>query len=138
MGPVEYIIISFPGSQFTGEIVPELANLVEGGVIRIIDLVFIAKDDEGEILVLEVDEDAGLTAFTTLEGEVGGFIGDEDIGYAAEAIEPGSSAALLVWEDTWATPLVGAIRNAGGVLVEGSRIPHDLVEEAEALLASVS
>jgi uncharacterized membrane protein len=136
MGPVEYVIIGFPGNQFTGEIAPELARLIERDVVRIIDLVFIGKDDAGNVVVIEVDEDAGLSAFAMLDGEIGGVIGDEDVQHAAEAIEPGSSALLIVWEDTWAAPLVQAIRNSGGVLLEGSRIPAELMDDAEALLAS--
>jgi uncharacterized membrane protein len=138
-GPVEYIIIGFPGNQFKGEIVPELVNLVEAGLIRILDLVIISRNEAGDVLVVEVDEDGDLSImFAALEGEVGGVIGNEDIQHAAESIEPGSSAALLVWEDTWATPFVQAVRNAGGVLIEGARIPHDLVEELESLLASAN
>jgi len=138
-GPVEYIIIGFPGNQFKGEIVPELANLVEGGLIRILDLVIISRNDAGDVLVIEVDEDGDLSAmFATLDGEVGGVIGNDDIQHAAQSIEPGSSAALLVWEDTWATPFVQAVRNAGGVLLEGARIPQDLIEELETLLASAN
>ena len=139
MGPVEYVIIGFPGNQFKGEIVPELVKLVEGGVIKIIDLIFIGKNEDGDVLVFEIDEDGDLSAaFASLDGEVGGVIGNEDIQHAAESIEPGSSAALLLWEDTWATPFVQAVRNAGGVLLEGSRIPQDLIEQAESLLASAS
>src|SRR4249919_1733227 len=136
MGPIEYVIIGFPGNQFTGEIAPELAKLTESGQIRIIDLVFIAKDDDGAVLVIEVDEREDLMVYLDLDGDVGGIIGQEDIQHAAEAIPAGSSAALLLWEDTWATPFVQALRNAGGVLLEGSRIPQTLVDEAEALLAS--
>ena len=136
MGPVEYVIIGFPGNQFTGEIAPELAKLTDSGLIRIIDLVFIAKDDDGAVLVIEVDDREDLMVYLDLDGDVGGIIGHEDIQHAAEAIPAGSSAALLLWEDTWATPFVQAIRNSGGVLIEGSRIPHELVDEAEALLAS--
>ena len=99
IGPVEYIIIGFPGNRFTGEIVPALADLVEGGVIRILDLVVIGKDENGEVVVVEVDEDAELTVFTMLDGEVGDYIGPADIEHAAAGIEPGSSAALLIWED---------------------------------------
>ena len=105
-------------------------------MVRIIDLVFITKDEAGDVLVLEVDEHADLNVFAAIEGEVGGVLGDEDVAHAAEAIEPGSSALLLLWEDTWAAPIAQAIRNSGGVLLEGSRIPHELVEEAEELLAS--
>ncbi len=135
-GPVEYVIIGFPGNQFTGEIAPELAKLTDSGQIRIIDLVFIAKDDDGAVLVIEVDDRQDLMVYLDLDGDVGGIIGHEDIQHAAESIPAGSSAALLLWEDTWATPFVQAIRNSGGVLLEGSRIPQALVEEAEALLAS--
>ena len=138
-GPVEYIIIGFPGNQFKGEIVPELANLVEAGLIRILDLVIISRDEAGDVLVIEVDEDGDLSiVFAALDAEVGGVIGPDDIQHAAQSIEPGSSAALLVWEDTWATPFVQAVRNAGGVLIEGARIPQDLIEELESLLASAN
>ena len=135
-GPVEYIIIGFPGNKFTGEIVPELAKLVETGTIRILDLLFVQKDADGSVVVIEVDEHDDLAGYGSLDGEVGGFIGSEDVEHAAEALEPNSSAALLIWEDLWAAPFVDALRRADGVLLEGSRIPHDLVEEAEALLAS--
>jgi hypothetical protein len=119
--------------------VPELVNLVEGGLIRILDLVVISRNEAGDVLVLEVDEDGDLSvAFAALDGEVGGVIGNDDIQHAAASIEPGSSAALLVWEDTWASPFVQAVRNAGGVLIEGARIPHDLIEELESLLASAN
>jgi len=137
IGPVEYIIIGFPGNDFHGEIVPEIAKLVDDGVIRIVDLVFITKDEDGSFLVLEADEDEGVSVFASIDGEVGGFIGDEDIAHAAASLEPGNSAALLLWEDLWAIPLVSAIRNAGGVVLEGSRIPHELIEAAEAQLDAV-
>ncbi|MPY92099.1 MAG: hypothetical protein GEV08_03245 [Acidimicrobiia bacterium] len=138
IGPVEYVVIGFPGNSFNGSIVPELSKLLDAGTIRLLDLVFITKDGNGDVLAVEFDEHEDLVSFGFLDGEVGGFIGDEDIAHAAEALEPDSSAALLVWEDTWATPLVEALRGSGGVLIEGSRIPHDLVEAAEAELASTS
>jgi hypothetical protein len=138
-GPVEYVIIGFPGNEFKGEIVPALADLVDSGTIRIIDLVFIGKSKDGDVVTFEADGDhADLEVYNNLDGEVGGFIGDEDIAHAASALEPGNSAALLLWEDVWATPFVEAVRNAGGVLLEGARIPAELIEEAEALAASVS
>jgi Family of unknown function (DUF6325) len=137
-GPVEYIIIGFPGNQFTGEIVPALVDLVERGVIRILDLVFVGKDDQGDVVVPEIDEHADFAVFNTLDGEVGDYIGPEDIEHAAAGIEPGTSAALLIWEDCWATSLADAVRNAGGVVIEGARIPRELIDEAEALAASAS
>jgi Family of unknown function (DUF6325) len=136
LGPVEYVIIGFPGSEFSGEIVPALADLVESGQIRIIDLVFVAKDDEGAIAVLEADEHEAVAVFSTLDGAVGDYLGLEDIEHAAAAIEPGSSAALLVWEDVWAAPFADAVRNSGGVLIEGGRIPVELMDEAEALASA--
>jgi uncharacterized membrane protein len=136
VGPLEYAIFGFPGNQFTGEIAPELARLVESGTIRIIDLVFVSKDSDGNVVAIEVDENDDLVHFAAIDGEVGGVIGDEDIAHAGEGLEPNTSAALLVWEDTWAKPLVDALRGAGGVLIEGARIPEELVEEALAELAS--
>ena len=85
---------------------------------------------------IEFEDHDDVALFNALEGEVGGFISDEDIEYAATELEPNSSAALLIWEDVWATPFVEAMRNSGGVLIEGSRIPHDLIEAAEAELAA--
>ena len=130
IGPVEYIVVGFPGNEFNGDIAPELAKLVESGTIRLLDLVFIAKDGEGDVVAVEFDEHDALEAFGTIDGEVGGIISQDDIEHAAEALEPNSSAALLIWEDTWAAPFAAALRDSGGVLIEGGRIPHDLIEPA--------
>jgi Family of unknown function (DUF6325) len=138
IGPVEYMIVGFPGNQFNGEIAPALARLIENGTIRILDLIFITKDADGDIAAIEFDEHGDLSAFAELEGEIGGFIGAEDIEHAAAALEPNSSAALLVWEDTWATEFVQAMRDSGGVLLEGARIPHDLIEDALAAISAAS
>jgi len=135
-GPVEYVILGFPGSQFTGEIVPQLAKLVDDGVIRILDLVVVAKDADGSVFGMEVDEHDSLVIFTALDGEVGGILGEEDIEHAGEGLEPNTTAVLLVWEDLWAVPLLESLLNVGGVLIEGARIPHDLVEQAEAFAAA--
>jgi hypothetical protein len=138
IGPVEYLIVGFPGNEFNGEIAPALAQLIEDGTIRILDLLFITKDEDGNVAAVEFDDHGDLAAFAELDGEVGGFIGAEDIEHAAGALEPNSSAALLIWEDLWATPLVDAMRASGGVLLEGSRIPHDLIEAALAEIGSAS
>jgi len=135
IGPVEYIIVGFPGNKFNGEILPELAKLVDGGTIRILDLVIITKDADGNVAAIDYEDHDDVALFAALDGEIGGFISDEDIEYAAADLEPNSSAALLIWEDVWATPFVQALRNSGGVVIEGSRIPHDLIEMAEAELA---
>ena len=130
VGPVEYVILGFPENQFTGEIVPELAKLIENGTVRILDLVFVTKDAEGDVAVIEFDEHEGLVAFAELEGEVGGLIGQEDIDHATADLPPNSSIALLVWEDVWAMPFMEAVRRAGGEVLEGARIPHELIEVA--------
>jgi len=126
-GPVEYIIVGFPGNKFTGEIAPELIALVESGTIRILDLIFIGKDADGSVVSFEIDELEEMAGFERLPGEVGGLISPEDIEYAAGALESNSSAALLIWEDVWAGPFAEAVRKSNGVLLEGARIPHELI-----------
>jgi hypothetical protein len=138
IGPVEYIIVGFPDNRFNGEIAPELGKLVDSGTIRILDLVFITKDIDGNVEAIDFEDHHDVALFAALDGEVGGFISDEDVAYAAADLEPNSSAALLIWEDVWATPFVEALRASGAVLIEGSRIPHDLIEAAEAELAAAS
>jgi uncharacterized protein DUF6325 len=138
IGPVEYMIVGFPGNRFNGEIAPELGKLVDSGTIRILDLVFISKDTDGNVEAIDFEDHHDVALFAALDGEVGGFISDEDVAYAADDLEPNSSAALLIWEDVWATPFVEALRASGAVLIEGSRIPHDLIEAAEAELAAAS
>jgi hypothetical protein len=135
MPALEYVIIGFPENRFGGEIATELATLIEAGVVRIVDLVFISKNTDGSVVLLEVDENEELSMFASLDGEVGGVIGPEDIEHAAAAVDHGSSVLLIVWENRWAGPLAQAIRDAGGELIEGARIPEELVDEAEALLA---
>jgi hypothetical protein len=130
IGPVEYVIISFPGNKFTGEIVPELARLVDSGTVRILDMTFVGKDSDGGVLVFEFDQLDELAPFAGIDGEVGGLVTSEDIEHAASLLEPNSSAVLLIWEDTWAAPLVAAMRSAGGRLVEGARVPQDLAQAA--------
>jgi len=135
IGPVEYLILGFPGNNFTGPIVPELAKLLDSGLVRIIDLTFITKDAAGRVDVVEYDAVEELAAFAGLDAEVGGILTDEDIAHAAMSLEPNTSAALLIWEDTWATPFAEAVRNANGVILEGARIPREIIEEVMDALA---
>ena len=135
IGPVEYVILGFPGNKFTGQIVPELAKLIDGGLIRIIDLTFIRKDAAGDVEVVEYDAVEELAAFAGLDAEVGGILTGEDVAHAALSLEPNTSAALLIWEDTWAAPFAAAVRNANGVILEGARIPHEIIEEAMGAIA---
>jgi len=131
IGPVEYIIIQFPGNQFKGEIAPALAELIANKTVRIIDLVFILKDEHGNVVWDEYDagENGDGFGFAHLDGEAG-LLNEDDILTAAEVMDPNSSAALLVWEDLWAVPFAQAVRNAGGELIAGGRIPHELAQLA--------
>ena len=130
IGPVEYLILGFPGNNFTGQIVPELAKLIDSGLVRIIDLTFISKDAAGEVEVVEYNAVEELAAFAGLDAEIGGILTDEDIAHAALNLEPNTSAALLIWEDTWAGPFAAAVREANGVILEGARIPREFIEQA--------
>jgi len=127
IGPVEYIIIGFPENQFKGEIVPALAELVESGTVRILDLIFVTKDEAGDVTSIEYEDLPGLD---DIDGEVDGLLSDEDLDMVAEVLEPNSSGLMIVWEDVWASRLAAAIRDAGGVILSGERIPHDIVEAA--------
>lgn len=138
IGPVEYILIGFPGNKFTGEIAPALGRLIGNGTVRIIDLVFVTKDDYGNVTSFEFDQLEELAPFAALQGEAGGLLSPKDIDYAAAALEPNSSAALIIWEDTWAIELADAVRKADGVVIEGARVPRDIVEEAMAELTAAT
>jgi uncharacterized membrane protein len=131
-GPVELAVIEFPGSQFNGEIVPALAELVDDGIVRIIDLVLVTKELDGSITSIEINELSAedQAAFERLDGEVNGLLSDEDLAAAGESLSDGSSAMLIVWENTWARRLVGAIRGSGGQLVAHDRLDADTVQAA--------
>jgi hypothetical protein len=132
IGPVEYMVVAFPGNQFKGEIAPALGDLVDNGTIRVLDLAFIMKDEEGNVVGAEL-EDVGsevTRAFEALSIERGGLISDNDILEIGAALEANSSAAILVWEDLWAARFADAVRNAGGKLVDIQRIPHEVVQAA--------
>jgi uncharacterized membrane protein len=139
-GPVELAVIEFPGSHFKGEIVPQMADLVERGIVSILDLVFITKDDNGLVTAIELDnlDEEDAAPFLNLDGEVNGLLSDDDLQAAGAALSPGSSAAMIVWENTWARDLVGAIRRAGGRLVAHDRLDAETVQEALATSSSSS
>jgi uncharacterized membrane protein len=138
IGPVEMLAVSFPGSQFKGEILPELADLADRGLIRVIDLVVVAKDEDGTIHELEINdmdpEVLGALGRATGDVDREGLLGEDDLDLAAEMLEPGNAAALLVWEDVWAAPIASAIRNAGGIVLAHERVPHEVVEEVAAAI----
>jgi hypothetical protein len=132
MGPVEYVVIAFPGNRFKGEIVPAVADLVDNDVIRILDVAFIKKDANGSTTMFEFDslDDVLEFGFADVDGEAGGVLNDEDLELAAEALAPDSSAALIVWEHRWAARVAQAIRDAGGRIVAGERVPDEVLEQA--------
>ena len=132
IGPVDYAIVGFPGNRFRGEIGPALAELVEAGTIRIIDIAFVGKNAEGETVSFELTElDPDVQKGLERAGiEVQGLLNEDDLGQAAAELEPDSSAALIVWENVWARKVTQAIRDAGGVSVAFERIPHDVVQAA--------
>jgi Family of unknown function (DUF6325) len=128
MGPIDYLLVEWPGRQPTGEALPHLIDLVDRGLIRILDLAFIAKAEDGSVAALEIS-DLGdeVEAFAAFEGVSSGLLDEEDIGEAAGALEPGTAAALLVFENRWAAPFAAAVRNSGGQLVASGRIPIQAV-----------
>jgi hypothetical protein len=139
IGPIDFMLIEFPGSQFNGDIAPELARLVDEGLIRILELMLITKGEDGSVVAIDAAdiEHPDLYVLAPLASGTLGVVTDEDIGIAAEALEPGSSAGLLVWENLWAIPTVNAVRRAGGQLVASGRIPaQDLIEALEAAEAA--
>jgi uncharacterized membrane protein len=139
LGPVDYMIVAFPGNQFKGEVAPALAKLVENGTTRIIDLAFVAKDAEGDVAAFELTdiEPEVKKGFENMGVEVNGLFKDDDLQAAGEELEPNSSAALLVWENVWAREVAQALRNAGGELLDFERLPHEVVQAArDAALAN--
>jgi hypothetical protein len=126
VGPIDYVLIEWPGRQPNGTVAPHLVDLVERGVIRILDVAFITKGEDGSVAGIELaDLGDGAGELTVFEGASSGLIGDDDIAEAASALEPGTSAALLIFENTWAAPFVGAVRRTGGQLVASGRIPAE-------------
>ena len=139
IGPVDYMIVAFPGNEFRGEIAPALAELVDAGTIRIIDLAFVGKNAEGEIAAFEMmDLDPEVReGFEKAGVEVNGLFNDDDLMSAGEELEPNTSAALLVWENVWARDVAQKMRDAGGELLDFERLPHEVVQAArEAAVAN--
>ena len=125
MGPIDYLVVEFPGSHLTGEGLPLLVDLVDRGIIRILDLVFIRKNLDGTVsglAVADLDGDGALD-LAVFEGASSGLLVPDDIAEAGTVLEPGSSAGLLVYENLWAAPFAAALRRSGGQLVASGRIP---------------
>jgi hypothetical protein len=133
LGPVDWIVVEFPGSRFNGEVMPTLTGLVDRGIIRILDLLMIRKAEDGSIDAFELSDldESEVGGIRDFETAMANLLSQEDVESAAAAIEPGSSAAVLVWENSWAAPFGSAVRHAGGQLVASGRIP------VQALIAAI-
>jgi hypothetical protein len=121
MGPIDYIVLEWPGRQPDGSVAPLIIDLVDRGIIRIIDIAVMVKDEEGHVAALDLAALEG--EFSEFEGASTGLLDQEDLDEAAAALEPGTSAAVLVWENRWAAPVAVAVRKSGGQLVASGRIP---------------
>jgi len=131
IGPVEILVVGFPGNQFTGEVAPALADLVASGLIRVIDVVFVTKDAKGDVVGIELSDldEATIAAFDPHVGTPSGLVSDEDIEDIGADLEPESSAAILLFEHVWATRFRDAVLGSGGELIASIRIPKEVVDE---------
>ncbi|GGW51155.1 hypothetical protein GCM10010381_40580 [Streptomyces xantholiticus] len=125
MGPIDYLVVEFPGNRMTGEGLPLLVDLVDRGLIRILDLTFIRKDTDGTVSGLEIGDltGDGELDLAVFEGASSGLLGQDDLEEAANALEPGNSAGVLIYENLWAAPFAAALRRGGAELVASGRIP---------------
>jgi hypothetical protein len=133
IGPIDYLVVEFPGSRMTGEGLPLLVDLVDRGIIRVLDLVFVKKELDGSVkgmAIADLDHD-GTLDLAVFEGASSGLLDQDDLDEAGAVLEPGSSAGLLVYENRWAAPFAAALRRGGGQLVASGRIP------VQALLAAL-
>ena len=132
LGPVDYIVVEFPGSKFNGEIAPALTDLVDRGIIRVLDVVVMQKDDNGKLEVAELSDldESEIGSIREYETELAMLLSEDDVLAVAEAIEPGTTAAVLVWENKWAVPFATAVRHSGGQLVASGRIPIQAIAAA--------
>jgi Family of unknown function (DUF6325) len=133
LGPVDYVVIEFPAgaSNFTGEMAKELLALVDAGTIRVIDILILAKSDDGSIDAIELSDVGELGELQALEAELAELLAEEDVAHLAAAMDPGSVAGVLVYENLWAAPFAAAARRSGGQLIANGRIP------IQAIIASI-
>ena len=133
LGPIDYLVVEFPAgaSNFSGEMVEELVALVDSGLIRLVDVLILFKDENGEVDAMELSDVEDLGPLQALEVELAELLAEEDVAHLAAAMEPGSTAGVLIWENLWAAPFASAARRAGGQLIADGRIP------TQAIIASI-
>ena len=133
LGPVDYLVVEFPAgaSNFTGEMAKELLALVDGGVIRVIDVLILTKDENGSVDAMELSDVGELGELEAVEAQLADLLAEEDVENLAAAMEPGSTAGVLIWENLWAAPFAAAARRSGGQLIANGRIP------IQAIIASI-
>ena len=133
LGPIDFVVVEFPANQsnFTGEMVEELLRLVEAGLIRVVDVLILVKDAGGVVDALELSDVDDLGPLAALEAELAELLAEEDVVNLAEAMVPGSTAGVLIWENLWAAPFASAVRHSGGQLIADGRIP------VQAIIASI-
>jgi len=133
LGPVDYIVVEFPAgaSNFTGEMTEELVRLVNAGTIRLIDVLILVKDEDGSVEAMELSDLDNLGELQALEAELAELLAADDVDHLAAAMEPGSTAGVLIWENLWAAPFASAARRSGGQLIANGRIP------IQAIIASI-
>ena len=133
LGPVDYLVVEFPAgaSNFTGEMATELLALVDSGTIRVIDILILAKDKNGSVEAMELSDVENLGPLQAVEAELAELLAADDVEHLAAAMEPGSTAGVLIWENLWAAPFASAARRSGGQLIANGRIP------IQAIIASI-
>ena len=133
LGPIDYIVVEFPAgaSNFTGEMTAELLALVKAGTIRLVDVLILTKDEDGSVEAMELSDVEDLGELEALEAELAELLAEEDVEHLAAAMDPGSTAGVLIWENLWAAPFAAAARRSGGQLIATGRIP------IQAIIASI-
>ncbi len=133
LGPVDYIVVEFPAgaNNFTGEMTAELLALVDAGTIRVIDVLILTKSEDGSVEAMELSDLGDLGELETLEAQLAELLAEEDVEHLAAAMDPGSTAGVLIWENLWAAPFASAVRRSGGQLIANGRIP------IQAIIASI-
>jgi uncharacterized membrane protein len=135
IGPVDVAVIHFEGNRFNGDVAPALAELADLGIVHIIDLAFVLKDEDGSVTTIEVEDSEVAEAFAGLSDDHVDLLSDEDLEAFGEVLEPGSSALAIVWENSWAARLAAAVQGSKGEVVYMQRIPRESVQRAIAALA---